>query len=139
MLIKQAIFSSTAIPAVAKSLDAATLRGKAIASNLANITTPGYQRIEVDFETTLRRQLDQIRGDGRKPNADPAAERAVFNEVNPVAYRPDDPTSPGGINNVDVDMEAAKLAENHIAFNYGVRFMQDEKGMIDAAIHGSFG
>lgn len=38
-----------------KSLDAYALRQKAIASNVANIDTPGYKRIEVPFEEQLRK------------------------------------------------------------------------------------
>ena len=39
-----------------KLLDVANLRHQAIASNLANIETPGYRRIDVDvnFETKLK-------------------------------------------------------------------------------------
>lgn len=136
MLVQQAIFNSTAIPAVTKSLDAAALRSKAIAANLANVTTPGYQRIEVDFEAALRKKMDQIQGDGKQADWDPAAAREAFQAVQPVAYRPVDPTLPGGVNNVDVDMEASKMAENHLLFNFDVRFIQDEKGMIESAIRG---
>lgn len=38
-----------------KSLDAYALRQKAIASNVANIDTPGYKRLEVSFEEQLRK------------------------------------------------------------------------------------
>jgi flagellar basal-body rod protein FlgB len=47
MFLKDALFARTSINTVAKSLDACALRGRAIAANLANATTPGYQRIEV--------------------------------------------------------------------------------------------
>ncbi len=133
MFINQAVFSSTAIPALAKSLDAATLRGKAIAANLANITTPGYQRIDVQFESTLQQKLAEIQSDGQKP-VDPAAIRAVFQNTEPVAYRPDDPTRPGEINNVDIDAEAAQLAKTQIQFDFGAKLMQTERGMIESAV-----
>jgi flagellar basal-body rod protein FlgB len=50
--------------------------------------------------------------------------------------RSQDPTLPGEINNVDVDMEAAKLAENQILFMFGIKFIQDRKADIAAAISG---
>ena len=136
MLINQALFRPTAIPAAVKSLDASVLRGKAIASNLANVMTPGYERIEVEFESVLRREMNRIKPDGSKTDWDPTSARAAFEKTEPVAYRPRDPTLPGGINNVDIDMEAAKLSENQIFFNYAVKFIQAEKGMIDSAISG---
>jgi flagellar basal-body rod protein FlgB len=38
-----------------KALDAYALRQKAIASNVANIDTPGYKRLEVNFEDALQK------------------------------------------------------------------------------------
>ena len=37
------------------ALDAYALRQKAIASNVANIDTPGYKRLEVPFESQLQK------------------------------------------------------------------------------------
>jgi flagellar basal-body rod protein FlgB len=137
MFIKDALFSQTSIPAVAKALDAAALRQKAIASNLANITTPGYQRIEVAFEDQLKLALDEkkLKGVTDQPGHMPLG-RPDLDQVVPMAYRSQDPTLPGEINNVDVDMEAAKLAENQILFNFGIKFIQERKGAIESAISG---
>jgi len=44
---------------------------------------------------------------------------------------------PGQINNVDIDMEMAKLAENQILFTSSVKFLQDRIGTIRSAIQGS--
>ncbi len=135
MFLKEAIFSKTSIEAVAKSLDACALRARALANNLANAATPGYRRIEVDFEARLKQALD-----GKMPNgsADKAGHlplgRPDLSQVEPVAYRSEDPTLPGEVNNVDIDMEAAKLAENQLLFLYGVKFIQDRKGAVESAI-----
>ena len=58
MFFKNAIIKQTPIPIVAQGLDAYMMRSKAINNNLSNITTPGYQRIEVSFEEQLQRALD---------------------------------------------------------------------------------
>lgn len=137
MFLKDALFSRTSIPIAAKSLDASALRARAIAANLANATTPGYQRIEVSFEDRLRQALDPERLQG---TADQEGHMDIGRikpaRVEPVAYRSQDPTLPGDINNVDVDQEAAKLAENQILFMYGVKFIQERKADITAAITG---
>jgi flagellar basal-body rod protein FlgB len=137
MLLNDAIFSRTSIPAVEKSLDAAALRGKAIAANIANAATPGYQRIEVEFESRLRVALDKRipKGDGDEPGHLPAG-RPDLEQVVPVAYRSQDPTKPGEINNVDIDLEMGKLAENQILFNYGVKLIGSRKTDIMNAIKG---
>jgi flagellar basal-body rod protein FlgB len=137
MFLKEALFSRTSIPLVAKSLDACALRGRAIANNLANITTPGYQRIDVAFESKLRTALDgkQIAG-----NTDQTGHQSLgrpdSGDVQAVAYRSQDPVLPGEINNVDVDLEAAKLAENQILYMFGIKFIQERKGDINSAITG---
>jgi flagellar basal-body rod protein FlgB len=140
MFLKEALFSRTSIQTVAKSLDACAMRGRAIAANLANATTPGYQRIEVSFEDRLKKALD---GGGLQGTADQAGHMAVGkpnpDQVQPIAFRSQDPTLPGEINNVDVDEEAAKLAENQILFNFGVKFIQERKGDISNAISGQPG
>lgn len=137
MFIKNALLSRTSIPAVEKSLDAAALRSRAIASNLANVDTPGYQRIEVAFEAALRAALDRKTPQGV---ADQAGHlplgRPDLEQVHAMAFRSQDPTKPGEVNNVDVDLEMAKLAENQILFNYGVKLIGLRKGDITSAIKG---
>ncbi len=138
MFLKEAVFSRTSIPLVKKSLDACTLRARAIANNLANLTTPGYQRIDVAFEDNLKAALNanRLAGSADKPNQMNLG-RPGLDQVDAVAYRSKDPVLPGEINNVDVDMEAAKLAENQLAFMFGVKFIQDRKSDITNAISGT--
>lgn len=126
MITRLTIINQTSIPVAAKGLDAATLRGRAIADNFANVNTPGYRRIEVEFEENLRKALQEnnLAGTRTDPNHG-ALGRFPLDRVKPIAVRSEDPTNPGEINNVDVDMEAAKLAETQISFNMGVRFIRD--------------
>ncbi len=42
------------------AMDAYTQRSQAIASNIANLDTPGYQRISVSFEDQLRDARHQV-------------------------------------------------------------------------------
>jgi flagellar basal-body rod protein FlgB len=54
-----ALFSQPAYLAAKKTLDAVTLRQEAIASNVANLETPGYKRLDVapTFESELNRAV----------------------------------------------------------------------------------
>lgn len=137
MFIKDTLISRTAISAVEKSLDAAALRAKAIASNIANVATPGFQRIEVAFESALRAALDKAAPKGAADQAGHLAHgRPDLENVHATAYRSTDPTRPGEVNNVDIDIEMAKLAENELLFRYGVKFVQSQKADIVSAIKG---
>lgn len=140
MFLKDAVFSRTSILSVQKSLDACAMRARAIASNIANVATPGYERIEVEFESQLRAALDKQmpQGEGEKAGHMPLG-RPELAQLNPVAFRSKDSTKPGEINNVDIDMEMGKLAENRILFSYGVKFLGLRKGDIVSAIKGQVG
>ena len=51
-----ALFGNSSYVATKKLLDATAMRHEAISSNLANVDTPGYKRIDVDstFESQLK-------------------------------------------------------------------------------------
>jgi flagellar basal-body rod protein FlgB len=136
MLIHNSLYRHTAIPAAERSLDAAALRTRAIAANMANLTTPGYERIEVAFESVLRAKLKSIGEDGKPLDQKRESAREVFEQVEPVAFRPQDLAKPGEINNVNIDYEAAKLAENQLAFQAAVQAIKGQKGLLDSAIKG---
>ena len=114
------------------------MRQKAIANNIANINTPGYQRIEVSFESELKKALNPQQLLGAQTNAGhmPIG-RPTLDHLQPKAYRPNDPVQPGQVNNVDIDMEMAKLAENQILFNAGVKLLTDRSSTIRSAITGN--
>jgi len=47
---------------------------------------------------------------------------------------PVDPTLASGVNNVDIDTEMAKLAENQILYNFGAKFLNGKFKKLNAAI-----
>jgi flagellar basal-body rod protein FlgB len=138
MNIRDYLFGGLTRQTVYKGLDAAALRGRAIAENLANVDTPGYQRKEVNFEEQLQKALEK-----KLPGVTTQAEHFPFgmgvdiSKVQPFVFAPSDPTKPGEVNNVDIDIENAKLAENQILFNYAIKFAGFDK--FNAAILGRAG
>jgi len=86
----ESLFSQPNYVASKKMLDATTLRHEAIASNLANIETPGYRRLDMSqsFQTELKQALstqnaDQIAGirPSLEVDSGAAAQRADGNTV----------------------------------------------------------
>lgn len=122
-----------------KGLDAYTHRGRAIANNIANVSTPGYNRIEVSFEEQLREALDkELNMAGTRTNSNHLfLGRKELEHVKSEGYRVEDFTNAGEVNNVDIDIEMAKMAENEIAFNFASSFIKDRHGAISEAIKGS--
>ncbi|MDR2579981.1 MAG: flagellar basal body rod protein FlgB [Fibromonadaceae bacterium] len=120
---------------VYKSLDASAMRGRAIAQNIANAQTPGYQRVEVNFEEQVQAAMRKhVKGNKTHENHIELGRKASIRKVEAYTFRPDDPTNPGEVNNVDIDIEGAKMAENQIQHNFNMQFASF--GKIQAAIRG---
>lgn len=96
------------------ALGAAGKRQEVLANNLANVNTPGYKRLEVDFDGVLAQAVDAART-GDKQALDALRPGVATDEG--VAVRVDG-------NSVDVDQEMAHLAENNIRYNALVQLTQ---------------
>jgi flagellar basal-body rod protein FlgB len=134
-MLSQAVFNKTNLPVVTSGMNAAMLRARVTANNIANVNTPGFTRVDVKFEEELSRALDKTRLQGTRTDGGHLnIGRLNLSEVGPTAYRPYDPTLPSGVNNVDIDTEMAKLAEAQIMFNYLHKFHQGSFNKLNSAI-----
>lgn len=111
-----------------KALDATALRHRAIANNLANVETPGYTREDVSFEDQLRSAIQDA------SSSESVSEDAVQGIDPNLTYDTNEPIRENG-NNVDVDKEMAKLAENTIQYETLLQSLSIKDGMIRSAIY----
>ncbi|MEO7426006.1 MAG: flagellar basal body rod protein FlgB [Fibrobacteria bacterium] len=138
MDVRKFLFGNETRQLAYKSLDATVLRGKAIAENLANVGTPGYLRKEVNFEDQLQNALKaKLAATTDQDPHMPAGKGIDLAKIQAFIYQPKDATLPGEINNVDVDMEGAKMAENQIYYNFLTKFVGFDK--MNSAISGHGG
>jgi flagellar basal-body rod protein FlgB len=93
-------------------MDLLVARQKLVASNVANADTPGYQTLDVDFQSELS-------------DAAAGAPRAI--EVQGLRVKNDG-------NNVSVDREARLLAENALRFQIASSLMRTQIQMVRSAI-----
>jgi flagellar basal-body rod protein FlgB len=117
------LFDTTQL-ALERAIEGAGKRHEALAANLANANTPGYQRLEVDFHSALASAID--RGD----EARNALSRLSFKPANDAAAgvtRADGST-------VDVDSESAKLAENALEQQAAVQVAHTRINILKAAM-----
>lgn len=96
------------------ALGAAGKRQEVLANNLANVNTPGYKRLDVEFDGMLAKAVDAARA-GDRSALD--AMRPGVNTDHAVSVRADG-------NSVDVDQEMAFVAENNIRYNALVQLSQ---------------
>jgi flagellar basal-body rod protein FlgB len=134
-MLGETLFNRSDIPLLTKSLDASMLRAKAIANNIANVNTPGYHRIEVTFEDELRKALDSTKLRGTRTNEKHLEMGKLdISSLTPKVKEPIDPTLASGVNNVDIDAEMAKLAENQLLYDFSAKFLKGKFSRLNAAI-----
>jgi flagellar basal-body rod protein FlgB len=97
------------------------LRQKSIASNLANLATPNYRRIDVKFEELLAEALDS---DGK---IDPEA-------IRPQLYQPMSTPVRSNGNDVSLETEMGTLLKNSLRHTAFVRLLQKRFAQIEAAM-----
>ena len=104
------IFDTT-MRALDAALGAAGKRQEVLANNLANVNTPGYKRMDVNFDDTLAQAIASAKN-GEASNDD------VFGSLLPQVQADRDAVSVRADgNSVDVDQEMSFLAENNIRYN----------------------
>jgi flagellar basal-body rod protein FlgB len=96
-----------------KGLDASSLRGKVIASNIANINTAGYKRHYVSFEDTLKKSIsasEMKTTDSRHIKTTGSAGEITVKQDTSTSMRQDG-------NNVNIDNEMVNQAANSLMYN----------------------
>ena len=113
------LFDTTQL-ALERAIEGAGKRHEALAANLANANTPGYQRVDVDFHGALVSAMDS-REALQSLSFSPARDGSAG------AVRADGST-------VDVDSESAKLAANALEHQAAVQVAHARIGILKAAM-----
>jgi flagellar basal-body rod protein FlgB len=113
------LFDNTQL-AIQQAISGASMRHEVLANNLANAETPGFQRSDVDFHTTLAQALQT--GDST------TIEHTTFTpERENQVLRADG-------NGVDVDTESADLAKNSLEYDALVSVARARIGILKSAM-----
>ena len=101
----EALFNQPNYVATKRMMDATALRHEAIASNIANIETPNYKRIDVatNFQTELSQALA-----ARDSARIKAVQPGLVEDTTAVSHRRDG-------NNVQLETELLNLSQNTVA------------------------
>lgn len=119
-----------------KSLDAASLRQRVLTDNVANVDTPGFKRSDVDFQAVLQTELGDL------PEVLPlkqvlAQHLSGMGKSSPTGVITDGNTTlRNDGNNVDIDQEMAKVAENGIYYNSMTQAISSQLGLLRMVISG---
>ena len=135
MLIDKLLFSNAVPKAMKKSLDLLSARQNLISSNIGNLDTPGFKASDLDFQGQLRDALGSKDQLTIKATNDKhfGPKTSNISSLKPEAFEEEDAAKSNG-NNVNVDKEMAKLAENQIVYNATIQLMMKRASTIRAAI-----
>ncbi len=126
----------TSTAALKKGLDAWAMRQRAHAQNIANVETPGYRRVVVDFEAKLKEALG---GSGSGEIAQTNTRHMQMSnpdisKLNPELRR--EPLDPNGseMNGVDIDRE---MTEIQLRYLTAVELLKRRYDGLKSAIRGT--
>ena len=138
MLIYRLLFSDNVPKILVKALDFQSQRHLLIASNISNLDTPGYQAKDIDFKSQLVNAMgrggDLAMKVTQSGHLGPGA--SALKSMQPQIFIESDESRSDG-NNVNIDKEMAKLAENQIAYNATIQMLSKRSSTIRAAINES--
>ncbi len=116
------MFDRIGIPKFGKYLDLASFRHKLVSSNIANASTPGYQRKDIDFQAEFEKltgKTSHLAGFVTHQNHIPLGQ----SEARPPKVH-EARIEDGDLNSVDIDVEVSTMAKNELLFSVGAQLLQ---------------
>jgi flagellar basal-body rod protein FlgB len=133
--------SDLTVDALATAMRGLGLRHQAIAQNVANADTPGYQRVDVHFEGELAKALGQDEFAATLPDErlDDRGPMQPFSHDRSLGLNAEQQTgtvmrADGG--NVDPDTEMAEMAANQLAYQTMSTMLGKKFGQLSYVING---
>ena len=117
---------------IKKSLDVSSLRQSLIASNIANLNTPGYKVNKVEFEKYLAEAREGLQL--TKTNPAHIATKDIT-DIQPVVEKRETTSLRDDGNNVDLDLEMTELAANVIYYNTLIQLLNARLGNLNYVIN----
>ena len=110
-------------------------RQNLISSNISNVDTPGFKASDIDFQSQLREALGSKTGLNMKATNSKhfGPSKSNISSLTPDPFEEDAAAKSNG-NNVNIDNEMAKMAENQIFYNATVQLMMKRGSTIRAAV-----
>ncbi|MCP4214151.1 MAG: flagellar basal body rod protein FlgB [bacterium] len=112
-------------------LNTRAARAKLIASNVANVDTPGYKSVDLQFQDELEKETGNL-----QMKITHQRHMTEYKEVglanNNIVESPHVGRADG--NNVSIDQEMLKLTKNNIQYNIGVQLLSKRFAQLKSAV-----
>lgn len=113
--------TSTIVDIIEAGIRAEGLRQRAIANNVANLETPGYRRVDVEFKELLAKALDS-------PGS------VDLSEIEAEIYQPNNTAVKSNGNDVSLEVEVGEMVKNSLRYKAYIRLLQKKYQQIELAI-----
>jgi flagellar basal-body rod protein FlgB len=133
------ILNTASMRLLEKSLNAASLRQRVIANNIANAETPNYQRSYVRFEDALAEAINpptKLGGTRTDSKHMPIGADRSKQEPSIEVLEDTSLTMNNNGNNVDIEYEMAQMAKNSLRYNLLIQRMNGEFRSLRSVIDG---
>jgi flagellar basal-body rod protein FlgB len=124
------LFISPTLQSLRLTMDEAALRQQAISSNIANVNTPGYQRMDVSpaFQNAYSEALSHL-SEGETVDLDDMPEQTISTAAVQGPARPDG-------NTVQIEQEMVGMAQNSARYEFAAQMLASNYHGIKYAISG---
>jgi len=106
---------------LAAGIRAGDVRHNAISSNIANLQTPGYRRVDVNFEELLAKAMD-------------SGGSIRLEEIKPQIYQPRQTAVKSNGNDVNLEKEVGEMVKNYLRHKAYIRLLNKKYAQIELAI-----
>lgn len=127
--MSDSLFDPT-ISVINKALDGSALRQKVIADNIANVNTPNYKSKSVVFEEELKAAISD-KGDVKDSDG---LDESAIEDIKPSVMENRSTSLRTDQNNVDIDGEMSRLAENQLYYAALSRLIDKKFRILQQAI-----
>ncbi len=129
------LFGGT-ISLLANSLDIRAEKHKHIASNIANIETPGYKAMDINFASELKKMEGKVNSTSGMAATNPLhiRDKSTISGYTPEAVKR--PTDYEGLDNnsVGLENEMVKMSGNSMMYGLSVKLLQRKLAVLMTAI-----
>lgn len=123
------LFNDPTLQSLKMSLDASSIRQGAIASNIANVNTPGYKRLDLSaqFQTSLQDSLKRLdHGEEARPLY---PHDVIQKDLSTLGEKADG-------NNINLDTELLEMTKNQTLFEFSSHLAAKRYNGLKVAITG---
>lgn len=119
-----------------KALDGTWQRQKATSNNIANSETPGYKAVKVNFEDSLKAEINKLKTTGSSNAFLDKMESIESIENSKISVYEGATSSRLDENNVDLESENIDMSKSVLQYYYLVRGVTDSYSRLKYAVNG---